>query len=73
MRILNSDGGLIGRSRSNAEIVADLRVGRAPSRLNIDGICTKVDLCDRPGAIVCAFDLGLTDQRAGAKVRPRGT
>jgi len=53
---------LIGRGRSNAEIAADLRVGEGTVKTHINHIFTKLDLRDRPAAIIFAFDHRLTEQ-----------
>jgi DNA-binding NarL/FixJ family response regulator len=50
---------LIGRGASNAEIAESLFVSEATVKSHIGHIFTKLDLRDRPAAIVFAFDHGL--------------
>jgi len=52
---------LIGRGRSNTEIATDLGVGEGTVKTHINHIFTKLDLRDRPAAIIFAFDHRLTE------------
>ncbi len=54
----------MGAGRSNAEIAADLYISELTVKSHIGRIFTKLDLRDRPAAIVYAYDHGL--------VRPLG-
>lgn len=50
---------LIGRGATNAEIADTLIIGEATVKSHIGHILAKLDLRDRPAAIVFAFDHGL--------------
>jgi DNA-binding NarL/FixJ family response regulator len=50
---------LVGRGASNTEIAAELFVSEVTVKSHIGHIFTKLDLRDRPAAIVFAFDHGL--------------
>ncbi len=50
---------LIGSGRSNAEIAAALVLGEGTVKTHIGHIFAKLQLRDRPAAVVCAFDNGL--------------
>lgn len=50
---------LIGSGRSNAEIAAMLVLGEGTVKTHIGHIFAKLQLRDRPAAVVCAFDNGL--------------
>jgi len=52
---------LIGRGRSNPEIAAELGVGEGTVKTHINHIFTKLDLRDRPAAIIFALDHRLTE------------
>lgn len=53
--------GLIGRGRTNAEIARDLGVGEGTVKTHVNHIFAKLNLRDRPAAIVLAYDHRLTD------------
>lgn len=50
---------LIGLGRSNSEIAAELFISELTVKSHIGRIFTKLDLRDRPAAIVYAFDHGI--------------
>jgi DNA-binding NarL/FixJ family response regulator len=54
---------LIGRGATNAEIAAELVVGEVTVKSHVGHIFAKLDLRDRAGAIVYAFDHGLVEPR----------
>ncbi|HVU91168.1 MAG TPA: response regulator transcription factor [Jatrophihabitans sp.] len=51
--------GLIGAGRSNGEIAAELVLGEGTVKTHVNRIFAKLNLRDRPAAIVLAFDSGL--------------
>lgn len=50
---------LVGRGATNAEVAAELLVGEATVKSHLGRILTKLDLRDRPAAIVFAHGQGL--------------
>jgi len=52
---------LIGAGRSNAEIAAELYISLATVKSHVRHILAKLDLRDRPQAIVLAHEAGLVD------------
>jgi DNA-binding NarL/FixJ family response regulator len=54
---------LIARARTNTEIATDLGVSEGTIKTHINHIFTKLDLRDRPAAIIFAFDHHLTEDR----------
>jgi DNA-binding NarL/FixJ family response regulator len=54
---------LIARARTNTEIATDLGVGEGTVKTHINHIFTKLDLRDRPAAIIFAFDHHLAEDR----------
>jgi DNA-binding NarL/FixJ family response regulator len=54
---------LIGQGRSNAEIAQDLGVGEGTVKTHVNHLFNKLQLRDRPAAIIFAFDHSLKDPR----------
>ena len=52
---------LVGAGRSNAEIAAELFISLATVKSHVRHILAKLDLRDRPQAIVLAHEVGLVD------------
>jgi DNA-binding NarL/FixJ family response regulator len=50
---------LIGKGKSNSEIAAELYISMVTVKSHIGHIFTKLNLRDRPAAIVYAFDHGI--------------
>jgi DNA-binding NarL/FixJ family response regulator len=55
---------LIGRGATNEEIAEKLVIGEGTVKTHVGHIFTKLDLRDRPAAIVFAFDHGLVTPQA---------
>ncbi|MCK9877048.1 response regulator transcription factor [Frankia sp. AgPm24] len=55
----------MSRGATNAEIAADLRVSERTVKAHVGSIFSKLEVRDRAGAIVFAYDAGLTTARFG--------
>jgi DNA-binding NarL/FixJ family response regulator len=53
---------LIGQGHTNPEIARHLFVSEGTIKTHINHLFTKLDLRDRPAAIILAYDLGLVDR-----------
>lgn len=51
--------GLIGKGRTNAEIARHLFVGEGTVKTHVNHLFTKLNLRDRPAAIILAYEQGL--------------
>jgi DNA-binding NarL/FixJ family response regulator len=54
---------LMAQGRTNVEIASDLGVGEGTVKTHVNHLFTKLNLRDRPAAIIFAFDHNLLDDR----------